>query len=433
MERRRSIRLIAEKALVALGRRTGELPGAGWPLRDISEGGLRFAVPADLPDMPEAGEAAVVTVELPEHPRPLKLTGTVRRAKGSAGSGEVEVSLEFTGLAQEERRRLREAVLDLAISKIGKKDAKILKKAWRAPEGPKLGDILIERQLISRGDLERFLEQSYEKDKPIGRQLVSRGLVPESAVPQVLAEQAGVPHVDLEVEGVDLLRVRRFTEDYLLRYLFVPLGPGRGRMRIAAASPLPRDIVADIERRYGQPVDLCIASERQVLSAIQKAFNISRNRRRSVRFAAGLPVRYKLYDGDWKPMHEEVLSGVTKNLSDSGVLFFGPVARGVSPEKLTGGGFFAGLHVMLPGQHEPVRVPCRIVRMTPVPVSQGEGRAADRPSGTYLYAVEVVGLSEEDRRRLNLFRALVLAPFGRRAPRGRGGPGSPAGGRRGGV
>ncbi len=130
MERRRTIRLMTGKGLVSLGRRSGELVGAGWPLRDISEGGLRFALSGDHPELPSPGEGVVVTVELgrasvtsgpvtgsagsriggggrsagaaPDEAKPFRLSGVVRRVKKTkkGGRGDCEVSLEFTGLSQ---------------------------------------------------------------------------------------------------------------------------------------------------------------------------------------------------------------------------------------------------------------------------------------------------------------------------------------------
>ncbi|MHC4504542.1 MAG: PilZ domain-containing protein, partial [Planctomycetota bacterium] len=207
MERRRTIRLMTGKGLVSLGRRSGELVGAGWPLRDISEGGLRFALSGDHPELPSPGEGVVVTVELgrvasgsgkkatgrDEEAKPFRLSAVVRRVKKTkkGGRGDCEVSLEFTGLSQEARARLRGTVIDLAMEKIekGAQDlAPVPRKKRDEGAGDRLGDILVARSSLSRDEMERFVREDFEKDRPLGRQLVSRGVVDERGVAKALAE-----------------------------------------------------------------------------------------------------------------------------------------------------------------------------------------------------------------------------------------------------
>jgi hypothetical protein len=415
MERRRTIRLLTDKGLVSIGRRSKELPSAGWPLRDISEGGLRFTAPGDLPGLPAVGEDVVVTVEMDSAPkgpgagitkRGGQLSATVRRAK-KAGRDEREISLEFTGLSAADRERIRGTVLDLAMEKI-QSSARTLSRQPRDGDGKgetRLGDILVAHCTLSRDDVERFVEERFDEGAaPLGRQLVAKGLVDEKAVARALAEQSGMDYVDLDAEGVDLLKVRRFGADYLTQHLFVPVALDATHIMLAAAAPLTKDVIETVSRLCNRRVTVAVASERQIISVIQKAFHVTRNRRRSVRFPAGLSIRFKLYDESWGALHGDVLVGLTKDISRSGILFVGPNPDGVG----TGGDArHAGVHLFLPNQDEPVRAPCALVRRTPV--HDGEGNRS-----LILYGVQVLGISEADRRRLNIFR---LGEYVRRTAR----------------
>lgn len=413
MERRRTIRLLTDKGLVALGRCSGELIGAGWPLRDISEGGLRFTVPAGMGGLPTVGDHVVVTVEMATSapgaagPRTLKLPAVVRRITKADPQGNCDVSLEFSVLSYEQKSALRGAVLDLAAAKIAER-GELLSRSPRLPvgrpEGSRIGDILVARGAITREELEKFMREDYQKGTPLGRQLVARGKVPEGAVAKAIAEQSGLQYVDLDVEGIDLLKIRQIGEELVTKHMFVPISVDARKLVVGAASPLDQEVISTLEQQYNRTVKVMIASERQIISAIQKAFNISRNRRRSARFQADLSVRYKLYDRDWRALHKEVLSGLTKNLSEGGALFLGPIPAGVdlSPASVTG--MHVGVHLFLPGQKEPIRLPCDLVRATPV---------RDGPQGVgalCLYAVQVLDMADEDRRRLSLFRLQACLP-----------------------
>lgn len=460
MERRRTVRLLTGKALVALGRADGTLMGAGWPLLDISEGGLRFAIPKDHPDPPKTDEKVIVTVEFAagEEPGPqsaagdperggagkteprraddavgptaqenvegetdeerLRLHAFVRRVADAEAGDVWDVSLEFTDLTPKARERLRGTVLDLAMEKIashrGGLGASVPEDT--APEGgrPKdklLGEILVTRSAMTHDDLESFLHEDYQEGTRIGRQLVKRGLVEDVDVARALAEQADLHYADLEMEGIDLLKIRQFTEGYLAQHLFVPLAIETDHVTVASANPLPEEVFGDIKKRYGRPARNVISSERQIMSALQKAFHISRNQRLSARFPAGLSLRYKFYDEKWKPVHSDVMFGLTKNLSENGVLFLGPLPPadespwGDSPPPVDAETHI-GVHLFLPNQPEPIRAPCLLVRATIVRPS--DPKACTRP--LCLYAVKVLGVSDEDRRRLNLFRFRSYLP-----------------------
>ena len=425
MERRRTIRLLTGKALVALGRPDGRLLGAGWPLLDISEGGLRFAIPKDHPKPPKTDEEVTVTVEFVAEGKPgdaaegageksgsadrFQLQAAVRRVADSDEGDVLDVSLEFIDPSPKDRERLRGTVLDLAMEKIARRRETLvgaMAPEGEHPEGSRLGDILVAQSVVSETELEKFLAEDYEEGPPIGRQLVKHGLVEDADVARALAEQAELPFADLEMEGIDLLRIRQFTEAYLTQHLFVPLAIESARVTVASANPLPEEAVGDIRTQYNRTVSNVISSERQIMSALQKAFHISRNQRRSARFPAGLSLRYKFYDKDWKPVHQDVLFGLTKNLSDSGALFVGPLPPGTDAAPSAEQEVHIGLHLFLPNQPEPVRAPCLLVRATVVRRKD----AGDSAAPLCLYAVRVLGVSDDDRRRLNLFRFQSYLP-----------------------
>jgi hypothetical protein len=415
MERRRTIRLMTEKGLVAIGRKeTGELVGAGWPLRDISEGGLRFAVPADLPNPPVIGDIVSVRVEFARHSeegasekKGLNLEAVVRRVHEGMTPKEKELSLEFKELTAADKASLRGTVLDLAVEKIAT-GGEILRESENVTEGEgssaRLGDILVTQDSISREDLEGFIKEDYEEGTPLGRQLVGRGVVKEGDVARALAEQSGLPYVDLDAEGIDLLKIRQFGETYLTQHIFVPLTVDQSFITLATASPLSAEVQANVEKQYNRKVRMVIASERQIVSAIQKAFYISRNRRQSARFTTGLSVRYKFYDDGWKAIHDQILSGLTKNISESGILFLGPLPSDVKVIPLEEKQFHIGVHLYLPNQKEPVRAPCELIRATLLRSEESRGGAL------CLYGVKVLGISEDDRKRLNLYRMQASIP-----------------------
>ena len=74
----------------------------------------------------------------------------------------------------------------------------------------KLGEILVERGLVSEADLVRLLENERSKGQPIGTLLVQQGLITEEDLLEALSEQLGLPFWrKLEEVGIEHIPVSK--------------------------------------------------------------------------------------------------------------------------------------------------------------------------------------------------------------------------------
>src|SRR5512142_3024171 len=88
----------------------------------------------------------------------------------------------------------------------------------RPPERIRLGDLLIQQGLLSDEQLKLALDEQKRSGRKLGRVIVESGYVTEDGISKALANQLGVPYVELKFfnvkqELVDLLpeaQARRF-------------------------------------------------------------------------------------------------------------------------------------------------------------------------------------------------------------------------------
>jgi type IV pilus assembly protein PilB len=108
--------------------------------------------------------------------------------------------------------------------------------------------------------------------KQIGDLLVSMGCISERDRVRVLGEHWGVSFVDLSQVNVDAGTANMISQDLARRYKVIPLEVDGGRLRLAMKNPL--DIFATDEIRLitGKEVDPVIATEEDILLAIQEAY-----------------------------------------------------------------------------------------------------------------------------------------------------------------
>ncbi|GAD20284.1 GspE/PulE family protein [Acidovorax sp. MR-S7] len=89
---------------------------------------------------------------------------------------------------------------------------------------PRLGEMLLAEQKLSRNDLERALEVQRSMGGRMGRLLISLGLVSEVDVYAALARQAGLPLVRLEAFPQDRPNTALLNTSFLLSNNLLPLG-----------------------------------------------------------------------------------------------------------------------------------------------------------------------------------------------------------------
>ena len=89
---------------------------------------------------------------------------------------------------------------------------------------PKLGEMLLADQKLSRNDLERALEVQRSMGGRLGRLLISLGLVSEVDVYAALSRQAGLPLVRQDAFPEQKPRTARLNTSFLLANNLLPLG-----------------------------------------------------------------------------------------------------------------------------------------------------------------------------------------------------------------
>src|SRR5674476_747475 len=66
------------------------------------------------------------------------------------------------------------------------------------PEKVRLGEILVQQNLISADDLEKSLEEQKRTGRKLGRIFVDKGYVTETQISEALARQLKIPFIDIQ-------------------------------------------------------------------------------------------------------------------------------------------------------------------------------------------------------------------------------------------
>ncbi|WP_438314262.1 type IV-A pilus assembly ATPase PilB [Candidatus Caldatribacterium sp. SIUC1] len=112
----------------------------------------------------------------------------------------------------------------------------------RAFRPRRLGEILLAKYTITPEQLERALEEQRKTGEKLGEVLQRMGLVESKEVYEALAEQLGIPYVDLDSYVIDPRVVTLLPEKFCRQHQVVPVGEEKNALILAMANPV--DVVA---------------------------------------------------------------------------------------------------------------------------------------------------------------------------------------------
>ncbi|UCD14903.1 MAG: type II/IV secretion system protein [Candidatus Omnitrophota bacterium] len=137
----------------------------------------------------------------------------------------------------------------------------------------KIGEILIQKGLITSQQLEAAMAESRKKGEVIGKTLVRLKFVTEAQLLEVLGEQLGLPfypslkNIDIEQAVIDKVPVK-----YVWHYKFMPLKIMGRILTIAISDPLAIWSMEDLKLHLGYDIERVLAVEEEILAAIRRYY-----------------------------------------------------------------------------------------------------------------------------------------------------------------
>jgi len=136
----------------------------------------------------------------------------------------------------------------------------------------RLGEILIERRLISAEDLDRALELQRERGDKIGKILVDLGFVATRDVLSALSEQLQVPILAIEGPPAVSPETETLSPRFLRQFKCIPVALHDHTVTLAMADPLDFETRSAVETCTGLAVQPGLAPEQEILDAIDRYY-----------------------------------------------------------------------------------------------------------------------------------------------------------------
>jgi general secretion pathway protein E len=139
----------------------------------------------------------------------------------------------------------------------------------------RLGEILIQRKLITEEDLERALELQKERGDKIGKTLVDMGFIAMRDVLAALSEQLEVPLVSIDAPPLVSAETETLSPRFLRQFRCLPLSREDHTITLAMADPLDVETIAAVRHCTGLKISVVLAPEQEIVDAIDKYYGES--------------------------------------------------------------------------------------------------------------------------------------------------------------
>ena len=136
----------------------------------------------------------------------------------------------------------------------------------------RLGEILIERKLLTQEDVDRALELQRERGDKLGKILVDMGFIALRDVLSALSEQLQVPVLTIDGPPAVSPEIESLSPKFLRQFRCLPVALHDHTVTLAMADPLDFETRATVATCTGLAVQPAIAPEQEILDAIDKFY-----------------------------------------------------------------------------------------------------------------------------------------------------------------
>ena len=135
-----------------------------------------------------------------------------------------------------------------------------------------LGELLMERGLISKQQLDEALALQKDKGGLIGEILVDLGFAKEEEIAKTLTAQYGFPYLPLSNYEVDSQIINIIPGRVARQYLLIPIDKIGENLTIAMSNPLNIHAIEDVELLSNCNVLVFVSTSSDIKKAITKYY-----------------------------------------------------------------------------------------------------------------------------------------------------------------
>lgn len=136
----------------------------------------------------------------------------------------------------------------------------------------RLNELLLERRLITKEELEVALQLQKKKGKSLGKILVEQGLISEKDLMVLLSQELNIPPMNLAKYKIDSEVIKLIPEHTARQYQLIPISKIGNTLIVAMADPLNIFAIDELKILTNYEIKPVISTEEQIVKAINSCY-----------------------------------------------------------------------------------------------------------------------------------------------------------------
>ena len=135
-----------------------------------------------------------------------------------------------------------------------------------------IGQLLLDKNLITPEQLDICLQEKNKTGELLGRILVRKGFLKEEDLVKILSEQLNIPYVELKNISIDLSAIKKVPAKLAFHYKVIPIKFEDNKLVIASADPF--NALDDLRLFLKCDLSPAISTESSVMEAINEYYGV---------------------------------------------------------------------------------------------------------------------------------------------------------------
>ncbi len=140
------------------------------------------------------------------------------------------------------------------------------------PEKIRLGEILVQQNLISAEDLNKSLEEQKRTGRKLGRIFVDSGYVTETQISEALARQLKIPYINIQQFNTKSETINKLPEAQARRFRCAVLEDRTDTYLVGMVDPTDLFAYDEIARLLRRDIELAVIQENALLQLIDRSY-----------------------------------------------------------------------------------------------------------------------------------------------------------------
>jgi type IV pilus assembly protein PilB len=137
----------------------------------------------------------------------------------------------------------------------------------------RIGELLVQKNLLSEEQLRRAKEEARTQGTRIGYQITKLGFVEEEKLAEAVSTQYGVPTIELDDFEVDAEVIGLIPEDVATKHTILPVNRAGSTLIVAMGDPSNIFAIDDVKFLTGYNVEVVVAAEEAIKRAIERYYD----------------------------------------------------------------------------------------------------------------------------------------------------------------